>query len=314
LSPEELDEITGNSKQEEKDEKIDQKELKKEDRGRKNDIEEVRNVENHEEKEGKDRQIEKQIEIKDDTLEIKDKYEEVKQEKVVLKEKAGEKNENVIENAKIQTFDTEPKAEKSLKEKKHKKKDNPSEKVTKELEESPEIPSKASEILTKNEKTHILPQAESPKPQPASHSSPNPPTTSKKQDPIPYSPKIPTQNDNKPAEIAIEKHKDPILVPQPIIKTEEIHAPLPDYLKYEQQTRVSVDIDIHKGLADSSSSDEAPVEVDISESIDSFMPITSLKQSIPNASSQEEKIVLKEIQAGLPSSRESACCASCEVF
>lgn len=317
LSPEELDKMTGNSNQEGKNEKIQQEEVREEDRGRKNDIEEFKILENYEEKEVKNRQIEKNIEIKENVLEVKDKYEEAKQEKVVLKERATEKKENIIENAKIQTFDTEPKVEKSLKEKKHKKKDIPPEKVTKELEESPKIPSKVSESLSKNEKSYIAPQVEPPKPQPAipaPKSPPNLPTISKKHDPIPYSPKTPTQSDNKPQEIPIEKHKDPILEPQPIIKTEEIHAPLPDYLKYEQQTRVSIDIDIHKGLADSSSSDEAPVEVDISENIDSFMPITSLKQSIPNASSQEEKIVLKEIQAGLPSSRESACCASCEMF
>ncbi|OMJ93445.1 hypothetical protein SteCoe_3562 [Stentor coeruleus] len=313
LSQEELDEITGNSNQEEKEKKIDQKDY---DQVKKNDREEVKITENYE-KEVKDIKIEENIEIKESFQEDKGEYEEVKQEKVDMKEKAIRENEYFVENVEIQLLSTEPKVEKSSKEKKHKKKEKPLEKVEKELEESPKLPIKTIENPKKPEKTYTPQQTEVPKSQPSlphPQSPPNPPLISKKQDPIPDSPKNLIQNNNKTPEITIEKHKEPISEPESNMKTQEIPQPLPDYLKYEQQIRVSVDIDSHKDLADSSSSDEAPVEVDISESIDSFMPITNLKQSVPNASSQDEKIELKEIQAGLPSSRDSACCASCGVF
>ncbi|OMJ87776.1 hypothetical protein SteCoe_10418 [Stentor coeruleus] len=335
LTPEELEEMTGNNKQKVKEVGIEKKEQKEEDREKKSNKEEVKVVENYEEKKDRDKYEEAKVvenyeekKVKDkheevkvvenyEEKKVKDKYEEVKQEKVVIKEKKIEKKEDFAENAEIQTFDTEPKADKLSKEKKHNKKDKQSEKVAKELEENP----KASENLTKTEKTHIPPQVDSPKPQAiiphhilTSQSPPNPPSTSKNQDPIPDPPKSLIQNSIKTTENTIEKHKEPISEPHSNIKTKESPPPLPEYLKYEQQTRISVEMDLHKGLADDSSSDEAPIQVDVIENTDSFMPKTHLKQSVPNASSREEKILLKEMHAGLPSSRESTCCASCRVF
>ena len=93
------------------------------------------------------------------------------------------------------------------------------------------------------------------------------------------------------------------------IKVSEI---LPDYLKFVHEP-VSSEI-FSKEYEDSSSSEEAPMEVDVTETAEFQTPITNLKMSVPNSSSQELQITLKEREAGLPTSRNATCCAACQIY
>ena len=94
-------------------------------------------------------------------------------------------------------------------------------------------------------------------------------------------------------------------------QTEKItDSEIPEYLKFENQ-HISAQIDkLSKDSDDSSSSEELPVEV----IQDLPLPITDLKASIANSSSQDAQLTLKEREAGLPSSREALCCSGCQIY
>ena len=89
-------------------------------------------------------------------------------------------------------------------------------------------------------------------------------------------------------------------------------GPVPEYLKYADEPVVTVDASSDQG-EDSSSSDEMPLQVDITDEPEPQLPITNLKQSVPNSSSQELLLNLKEKESGLPDSREASCCNACQI-
>lgn len=85
-----------------------------------------------------------------------------------------------------------------------------------------------------------------------------------------------------------------------------------DFLKCDEPES-QIDNEFDKDFEDSSSSEEAPEEVEILTT-DLNVPITDMKESEPNAASQELRLNLKEKEAGLPESRKTTCCGSCSIY
>jgi len=85
-----------------------------------------------------------------------------------------------------------------------------------------------------------------------------------------------------------------------------------EFLKCDEPER-QFDNEFDKDFEDSSSSEEAPEEVEILKT-DMDVPITDMKESEPNAASQELRLNLKEKEAGLPDSRKTTCCGSCSIY
>lgn len=117
----------------------------------------------------------------------------------------------------------------------------------------------------------------------------------------------------------LDLSQSPVLNPtfEPTVEEEKTYekpqTDLPEYLKYENEHGGPEEI-CSKTSENSSSSDEAPEEVDIKEPEPLPTPITTLKESVPNSSSQELLLNLKEKESGLPDSRNAVCCASCQLF
>jgi N-terminal C2 in EEIG1 and EHBP1 proteins len=97
-------------------------------------------------------------------------------------------------------------------------------------------------------------------------------------------------------------------------KKELVHEIIiPDYLKYVDQHELDAEISLSKDLDESSSSADSPIQINIEEPVPA-LPSTNLKESIANSSSKEAEITLKEIKAGIPTTREARCCSACNIY